>query len=97
MRPSFDRDPVLKRNDARQLFARARRKSHFRSIVKPQAIHVSLRILVKGGDDAGYGQGLLGFPALVFPLFEAGEDGHHRRRPVSLVARAAGLNLSRRQ
>ena len=62
MCPSFDRDPILERNNARQLFARAGWKSHFRSIVEPQAIDVSLAVLVNGGDDAGYGQGLLGFP-----------------------------------
>jgi hypothetical protein len=64
MGPSFDRDAIFERNSARYLFRRAWRKPHFRSIVQPQAVGFSLRILGELRYNTALSGGALGGPAL---------------------------------
>jgi hypothetical protein len=70
--PAFDRDTILERNNARQLFACGGGKPHFRPIVQPQAIDLSVSAFVKRGNDAGRGQRFLGLSPRLFRFSRRG-------------------------
>lgn len=61
MRPALDRDAVFG-CDSRERLGRTGTKPHFRSVVKPQAVDISVTVLVNRGYNARNGKRLLDFP-----------------------------------